>query len=270
MKVKHIITTCGIILGGLAVTNGANAIVTYKDGEDVQFSFAPVLSMSLSADGFTIDNLAPGTSGVSNAVTATVSTNSAAGYQLSATVGNSTYASTDLISSTGTGNFRMISSGTSLTSGTWGYTLDSGATYKALSITTPTVLNKTSDAAGTAASSAYAGGTSTAVKIGAYAATDQRSGTYNNVVNFAVVPNIAAHTVAVAAGAGVSSVTPAAASYVEGDQISIGATCASGYTFSNWANSTSYGTITDPGAASTTFTVGAGDTTLTAYCVSSS
>ena len=73
------------------------------------------------------------------------------------------------------------------------------------------------------------------------------------------------------AGSHTSSVTPsAAASYTEGEVINISATCASGYTFSNWGNSTDYGLIAEPSSASTTYTVGGNGTTLTAYCVSSS
>ena len=261
MKVKRIITTCGIILGGVAATSGASAIVTYKDSADVQFTFSPTLSMSLSADGFVIDNLAPGTTGKSDAVTATVSTNNSAGYVLSATVGNSIYTTTDLVSAGGP-RFTMMGSGTALTSGTWGYTVDDGTTYGALSNTTPTVLKSTSAAATS---------DNTEVKIGAYAASDQYTGTYNNVVNFAVVPNVAPRTITVVAGANVAAVSPSgAASYAEGGGINLTATCNSGSTFSNWGKSGDFGAFADPNSASTTYTVGAGNATLTAYCVSSS
>ncbi|MBR3252964.1 hypothetical protein IKF84_02735 [Candidatus Saccharibacteria bacterium] len=169
--------------GGLLVVNPTNAIVTYKDSADVQFTFAPMLSMGLSADGFTIDNLSPGTSSVSNTVTATVTTNSVYGYQLLATVGNSTYTSTDLVPSTGTARFAMIGSGTELAPGTWGYTLDGGTTYGALSTTTPVIIKSNSTTTGD-----Y--GESTSIQIGAYASSDQRPSAYSNVVNFMLVANI--------------------------------------------------------------------------------
>ena len=174
---------CGVLLGGLLLSTNANATVTYRDSASVQFTFAPMLSVSLSADGFTINDLVPGTSSISNAVTATVITNSNHGYQLSATVGNSTYTSSDLVSSTGNKRFSMISSGTSLTSGTWGYTLDSGTTYGGLSTYIPTLLKTTAGPTGDL-------GDATAMQIGAYATADQKPDVYNNVVNFIVLSNI--------------------------------------------------------------------------------
>ena len=261
MKAKHIITTCGILLGGVAATSGASAIVTYRDSADVQFTFSSTLSMTLTGDAFTIANLMPDTSGLSNAVTATVNTSSPSGYLLTATVGNTTtYNTTDLVSSNGQ-RFTMISaSGTSLPSGTWGYTTDDGSNYGALSNITPTILAQTS----------AAGSSSTVMKIGAKAAQNQLPGTYENVVNFTAVSNIATHEITVN-GSNTSSVTPATVlPYSEGELINISATCASGYKFSNWGNSTDYGLIADPSSASTTYTVGANATTLTAYCVSNS
>ena len=128
------------------------------------------------------------------------------------------------------------------------------------------MINKTTNKTGTAASG-YDGGNITAMKIGASANSSQRSGSYKNVINFTAVANVATHTVTVAAGTNVASVTPAtAASYNEGASVTITATCTSGHTFSMWGNSTDYGTIANPSSASTTFTVGAQGTTLTAYC----
>jgi hypothetical protein len=167
-----------------------------------------------------------------------------------------------------TGNvFSMTSNGVStLAAGTWGYLINSGTSYKALSKTSDTVINKTTNKSG-AAASGYDGGTVTAMKIGASANSSQRSGDYKNVINFTAVANVATQTVTVAAGTNVASVTPAsAASYAEGTNVTITATCTSGHTFSMWSNSTDYGTIANPSSASTTFTVGGMGTTLTAYC----
>ena len=267
MKAKRIlITTCGIILSGLVVATGASA-VTFEGSSDVQFTFNPVLSLSLSADGFLIDNLVPGASGISNEVTATVSSNGSAGYILSATVGDSTtYTTTDLKNATNN-TIAMISSGTSLTSGTWGYTLNNGTDYGALALYTGTgtVLRETSGS----------GETTTAMKIGAYAATSQATGEYRNVVNFSVVSKIAAHTVTLTAGAhtatvsingGAASSTSASGSYEAGDTVTIAATCDSSYTFTGWGIDHDYGSIANPANASTTYTVGGGSVNLTAYC----
>lgn len=268
MKVKRVIVTGGIALGSLIAAGGASA-VSYVTSSDVQFTFEPTLSLTLSADDFLIDDLTPGNSDTSNAVTATVTTNSSVGYNLSATVGNATYTSTDLVATNGT--FSMIgTAATALSAGTWGYTLDNGTTYGALALSTPTYLNKTVDNTGTA-DTGYAGGNATVVKIGAYADTTQNPGSYRNVVNFTALSNMATRTVTVASGANVSSVVLGASgvsrSYLEGETVNISATCNAGSSFGNWSKSNDFGTIASPTTASTTYTVGAGDVMLTAHCI---
>ncbi len=269
MKVKRAAVICGALFGGLVASGAAYATVTYTTSSNVQFTFEPTLSLTLSADDFLIDGLMPGTSDVSNEVTATVSTNSSAGYSLSATVGNTTYTSTDLVADYG--NFAMIAaSANSLSAGTWGYTLDGGSTYGALDTSTSTLLNKTVDRVGTAASG-YGGTFSTAVKIGAYADTTQNPGSYRNVVNFQVLSNIPIRLVTLAAGTNVSSVvlgsSGTSSSYSEGDIVNISATCGAGYNFSGWSRSGDFGTIADASLANTTYTVGVNDVTLTAHCL---
>lgn len=269
MKVKRVAVICGTLFGGLAVAGGAYATVTYTTSSNVQFTFEPTLSLTLSADDFLIDGLMPGTSDTSNEVTATVSTNSSAGYSLSATVGNATYTSTDLVADYG--NFAMIAaSANSLSTGTWGLTLDGGNTYGALDTTTSTLLNKTVDRTGTAAIG-YSGTLSTAMKIGAYADTTQNPGSYRNVINFQVLSNIPIRLVTLAAGANVSSVVLGSSgtsnSYSEGDTVNISATCGSGANFSGWSKSGDFGTIADASLANTTYTIGANDVTLTAHCI---
>lgn len=276
MKVKHIISIGGILLGGMVLVQAANAVVTYKNSANVQFTFTPSLTMDLEpatqggATDFIIEDLAPGNSKVSNQVNVVVNTTNAGGYTMSATVGSATYDSTDLELDQDN-VFSMISSGTALAAGEWGYTLNGSAatpTYASLPLYTAVAktLNKTTDPTGTAATN-YQGGNSTPIWIGAYADTAQLSGTYLNVVNFFAVSNIATYTVTVAAGDNVASVTPATAlSYDQDSTVAITATCEDGYTFNNWANSTDFGSITDSTSSSTNFIVGPGNTTLTAYC----
>lgn len=190
MKAQHIITTCGIIIGGILAAESASAVVTYRKDSNVQFTFDASLSLTLDSNAFTITDLLPGNSKLSNQVTATVSTNSIYGYTLSATVGDgSAYDTTDLVMDTNN-KFEMTAGGASLSSGTWGYTLDNGVSYGALDTTTQTILNKTTNEGGTAATG-YTGGSTTEVKIGAAATSTQRSGDYQNVINFAVVANVA-------------------------------------------------------------------------------
>lgn len=272
MKVKHIITTGGIILGGLAAVQGASAVVKYTGSSEVQFTFAPTLSLALTGDDFQIDELFPGNSSISNEVTATVTTNSAAGYELSATVGNDTTYNSTALMTVGGDTIAMVS-GNALTSGTWGYTLDNGTTYGALSRSTDTILNKTTDISGTAATG-YTGTSSTSMKIGAYAASDQVPGVYNNIVNFKVVSNVATHTVTLAAGTNVASVvlgeSGTSGNYAEGNSVGIAAICDSGYVFTGWGISRDYGSIANIALASTTYVVGPGNVTITAYCENAS
>lgn len=275
MKVKHIITTFGIILGGLLVAKGASAVVTYRTSSDLQFTWSGSLSLTLSEDDFVIESVAPGISAKSNAVTATVSTNSSAGYTLKATVGDSsTYTSAALKSSEST--IAMIGdSATALSEGSWGLTLNDGTAYMSLpyndpnTTVVPKTLNKTTDKAGTAATG-YAGGLITTMKIGAYPAGSQLPGEYKNVINFAVTANVATRTISLAKGDGVASVvlgeSGTSADYDEGATVAIAATCESGYSFNHWYNPTDYGVIASDTTASTTYTVGASDVTLTAYC----
>ena len=305
VKVKHILTIIGVFLGGVAVASSASAVVTFEGHSDVQFTFGPTLSLSLSSTlsdcpapyydpTFCIENLAPGNLGLSNTITATVTTNSSVGYTLSATAGGTSVDTTATFTdnkltlagsgSTPADTFDMIAVGaTSLTQGYWGYTLNGGTTYGHLpyvndSSATPTVLNKTIDAANTGASG-YTGTPNTAIQIGAYADTTQLSGAYKNVVNFTALANMQTRSVNVAknsladvANVEINSVdgtaiTPTmSGSWGDGQVLGISATCAAGKNFLGWAKSYDFGQLANMDSATTTYTVGGGNITLTAYC----
>ncbi|MBQ6410284.1 hypothetical protein IJI18_03510 [Candidatus Saccharibacteria bacterium] len=292
MKVKHFITTCGILMGGLATAQGASAVITYEKSSDVQFTFDPVLSLTLTGQptgfsypGYLISNLAPGNTAVSNTVNVKVDSTSSAGWRLAASVGGTSketpatsYSGTDLTLSGGGDSFAMIASGTSsLSAGKWGYTLDGGTTYMDLPDSTGTAktINMTADYAGNPASASYAGDTSgdgTDTQIGAYAKTTQVSGSYKNVVNFAATANIPARQVTVAAGTNVASVsldgstTTLTKTVAEGDTVDIEATCSGDNIFAGWGLSADFGSFASKTSASTTYTVGRGEVTITAYC----
>ena len=306
MKVKHITTFLGIILGGIIFTHGANAAVTFEGHSDVQFTFKPTMRLTLSDTSsdcpspyepnstFCIENLAPGNQGVSNTITVNVSTNSSVGYTLSATAGGpsvdtlTTFTSNNLElpgSTPGTlaDTFDMITAGaTALSAGKWGYTLDGGTTYGYLpyvndATATPTILNKTIDAANTG-DTGYTGTPNTDIQIGAYADATQLSGAYKNVVNFTAVVNIGMRTVTLAKNSSDvatveinsvdgTAITPVTSgSWAEGQVLGITATCASGKNFLGWAKSYDFGQLADMDSATTTYAIGGGDITLTAYC----
>ena len=302
-KVKHILTIIGIFLGGSLLTSSASAIVTYEGHSDVQFTFAPLLTLTLSSTltdcptpyedpTFCIEGLTPGTEALSNTVTATVNTNSSAGYTLSAKVagtsldGNHTFSNTDLISLSGhSDKFTMIddTSSTSLAAGEWGFTLTGDAvspatpTYMTLSDSTERIINATVDKSGTAATG-YDGTNTTDMNIGAYADTTQKAGLYGNVINFTATSNIQMRTVTVTknnndvASVEINSVdgdtiTPVTTgSWADGQALGISATCANNTIFLGWGLSGDFGSITNQDLASTTYNVGGNNVTLTAYC----
>lgn len=304
MKVRRFITTCGVLIGAALITGitakGASATLTYEKSSDVQFTFEPMLDLDLSetsgasdpcglttSPAYCITGLAPGNIGVSNVVNAKVTSNNVAGWTLYATVGGAskepsgpTYADQKLVLIGATGDdFDMIgSSATTLSAGEWGYTLDGGTTYMDLpyyTTTAPKIINATVDSAGNPATG-YAGDTTndgTDTQIGAYADASQISGTYGNVINFTATANIPSHQVTVVAGSGVDTVslngstTTLTGTFAEGDNtVAIAATCTTGNNFAGWNVTPQFGILADRDAASTTFTVGANDVTITATC----
>ncbi|MBQ1373504.1 hypothetical protein IIY66_01720, partial [Candidatus Saccharibacteria bacterium] len=178
-------------------TNNANAL-SYSTNEDISFTFKPTLSISLSTGALTIDNLVPGTTSDSNAVTVTVASNTPYGYVLSAGVGSTVstdpyYNTSDLVHDNSTtqvpttNKFSSIATSASLealdTDNTWGYSTstDGGAswsTYSGLSHAETKPLLDISDPAQPSAID---------FKIAARSASTQASGTYNNVIIFYAV-----------------------------------------------------------------------------------
>ena len=189
-------------IGIYSATNMTNisdaSALSYSTSEDISFTFAPTLSIGLSTDNLTIDNLVPGTTSDSNAVTVTVASNTPYGYVLSAGVGSTEstdpyYNTSDLVHDNTTttvpttNKFSSIATSASLqtldTDNTWGYSTStdggtSWSTYSGLSHTTTKPLLDISDPA-TPSTIDF--------KIAARSASTQASGTYNNVITFYAV-----------------------------------------------------------------------------------
>ncbi len=184
-KVKYIaVVLLTVLLGGLI---GFSASAETNETEvEVQFTFEPFLSMSISEADLIINDLAPGTAKNSNEIGVTVKTNNVTGYKLSATVGDTTNDSRDLKHATLAAAFTSIDTGAVLTSlttdNTWGYSINSGTSFSGLS--------KYNSAAGTELNSSdSAADETTNFLIGARAASSQQSGDYSNVISFAAVTN---------------------------------------------------------------------------------
>ena len=198
LSIVNITLLTGTIFGiNLNTTTNANAL-SYSTSEDISFTFAPTLSIGLSTNSLTIDNLVPGTTSDSNVVSVTVSSNTPYGYVLSAGVGSTVstdpyYNTSDLVHDNSTtqvpttNKFSSIATSASLSSlttdNTWGYSTSadggtSWSTYSGLSNTTTKPLLDISDPA-TPSTIDF--------KIAARSATTQASGTYNNVITFYAV-----------------------------------------------------------------------------------
>ena len=193
-------------LATLGLTSATVSALEYQsDPVELKFEFGQTLTISTDGN-ISIASLTPGTKAISNSnYNVTVSTNNLTGYTLSATVGCSSgtdcYDSKNL--SDGTNNFTMLSADGTLTSGTWGVSLDSSATANSTFKTlakydeTATTINKTTNNTGTAATG-YTGTANTTVRVGAYATTSQVAGTYTNSINFIAVANAIPMTLAMA------------------------------------------------------------------------
>ena len=175
----------------------SNAL-TYSSNTNISFTIKPRLSIALSTDSLTIDNLVPGTTSDSNSVTVTVASNTPYGYTLSAGVGSTEptdpyYNTSDLVHDNTTAEtpitnkFSSIDISASLsaldTDNTWGYSTSvnggtNWSTYSGLSHTEAKTLLDTSAAAQPSTID---------FKIAARSATTQASGTYNNVITFYAV-----------------------------------------------------------------------------------
>lgn len=180
---------------------------TFQSSVPVEFTFSSTLDVSVSGD-MAISSLSPGSSAESNIINVTVSTNSMYGYNLSATVGNSTHTNpsfnnTNLNHTGGVKTFSSLSTSDSIaaissadasSNGRWGYSfsLDSGSTwsnYSGLplySASGATIYNTSSPV----------DSKTIKFKIGAKASTAQAAGTYTNVINFTVVGSAEPKTIA--------------------------------------------------------------------------
>ena len=187
-----------------AIFSASTSALTYQDSVDVSFTFDPTLSISLSSNNISIDNLLPGNYAHSNTITINVSTNNVYGYTLTAKVGEDgggvgTSASSDLVNNLSTTPFTSLSPNDRLAlsnfaNNTWGYTTstnisDTATAYTGLLYNTDTTINMTKNSTGTALGR-YQGTSTTNFTIGANASTDQLSGEYANILTFTAVTNV--------------------------------------------------------------------------------
>lgn len=140
---------CAKLLVSLLAASVVLINVVYAVSErrdiDVEFVIEPSLTLTLSSDDVSIDNLIPGTADISNEITVSVSTNSESGYVMNATAGDITNNTTALLlreEETITDTFQSIAPGTPVQSitenRTWGYSINHGSTFSGMPLFTDT------------------------------------------------------------------------------------------------------------------------------------
>ena len=182
-----------VVLGIFGIVTDNVSALTYSDNVDLNFTFNPSITVSLSSSDIVINDLTPGSIADSNDVTVNVVTNNITGYNLSATVGNNTdsnpsHNTTNLVHSNGTNIFTSLNTNDSLanltTPNTWGYSysLDNGtnwSNYSGLPLYSST---------GKTLSEKYTPSDDNIdFKIAAYASTTETAGAYTNKINFTAI-----------------------------------------------------------------------------------
>ena len=197
-KALALLSILGVVSLFWFVGATSTSALTFSSDVDISFTFNPTISLSLSSSDLVIANLAPGSAADSNEITVTVSTNTAYGYTLNATVGQQTnYETRDLIlddysSSNSDPIFTSLAYGDSestlATDNTWGYAFKTSASnapwsnYSGLPLYSDSNnVTELIDTDGAAASDYVT------FKIGARAASTQAGGEYKNVINFIAV-----------------------------------------------------------------------------------
>lgn len=176
-------------------TNNASAL-TYSNNVDLEYTFATTLDVTFSTNtGFVIDELAPGTAAYSNTVTVTASSNSADGFTMSATAGNSSDANRNnnrLVNSDNTNYFESVATNAnvaleSLGTDKWGYSVYDAGTSTWSNYNGLPAIGSTGTPL---ADMDEAGSTSVDMRIGASSTNTQVSGTFTNNINFAITAKI--------------------------------------------------------------------------------
>jgi hypothetical protein len=271
---KIILPTFLIILFGLSVNNVS--ALSYQNNVDLSFTFSPYITLDVSGD-LLIESLVPGSSSDSNVITVSASSNNIVGYDIKATVGDSTNNYTDLrISpSDSTNIFSSLSTNKATLSAfsddTWGYSYstDNGTTwvsgntgstdtgYNGLPLYTSTGVKL--------ADTSSAGSSTIKFKIGAKASSSKVSGDYTNIINFILTSKVLTTTYTLNYlpndgnnGQDVSSMpNPATVSNTITQNtnytLSNSTPTRSGYTFAGWCD----GTVTNEACSGTTYQPGA-------------
>ncbi len=260
MLIVMMLFTITIYNNSNANTNNASAL-TYSNNVDLEYTFATTLDVAFSTNtGFVIEELAPGTAAYSNTVTVTASSNSADGFTMSATAGNSSDANRNnnrLVNSDNTNYFESVATNAnialeSLGTDKWGYSVyDAGTSTWSNYNGLPAV-----GSTGTPlADMDEAGSTSVDMRIGASSTNTQVSGTFTNNINFTITAKVVTYDYTITYnandgdnGSSVSNMPSNASGSLETGDVLLTSTdipVRDGYTFAGWCDGTVTNTVCD-------------------------
>ena len=204
LKNKKLIFGVGTSLVLLVSFMRPTSALTYQDEEPIYFTFNPTLSVTKNTNNYVISNLAAGTTAESNEVIYTISTNSAYGFTVTATVGVKN-GNTNLVHATNSSyKFTSIATNANLSSlttdNTWGCayatSTNNGQSYSSWSTYRGFPLDSNTSASDYGKGGATLLDTSgypssdhkVKIKVAAKAGATQPAGTYTNTLNVYVVP----------------------------------------------------------------------------------
>ena len=187
------------IIAVVVVLAGASAFaLSSRKDAYIEFSISQMLSISISSDDVSIENLIPGTADNSNEISVLVSTNSESGYTVNAVTGSLENNTSNLVRIDEEGDgledyFASIEPGIIVSeiteNRTWGFSTDHGVTYNGIPNYTsliPVLIKTTEDPAND----------EIPFLVGARADKFQTPGEYRNTVTFMAVANPIPETIA--------------------------------------------------------------------------
>lgn len=267
----------GAVLGVGGTIQEQTSALTYQNDTNITFTFQPTVMVELSSGGdLMISGLAPGNAGASNEIRLTAGTNVGSGYTITASAGSTdstkAYYNTNALKNGSSSIYSLASTTPStattvddIKAGYWGYSysLDDGTNWQSGAYNNRTSgyagLPAVNDTAVTIVSESSNSETNMLFKIGAKASSSQTSGTYSNVVNFAVVANNPTTTYTITYYDGdtayQSSPAPVSGTISSGTtaNITLDSTATkSGYMLRGWC----YGTISNDVCTGTTYLPG--------------
>ena len=269
---KTLVATDAVVLAGAIFAGGANSVYAESLGYNVNVGSS--LNVTVSTNDLSLD-LNPSYNPYDTTdLDISVGTNHPNGYKLyvssdSADLTNTDYSTTYYIN-TLTGS----TTESAFPANYWGYRISSGTTGDAsITDTTGTYFYPYTSGALISSSSTAVNDNSSTLTYAAKVDYEKPAGAYENSFAFTAIANPLTYNITIKTVEGIASVTLddttctsatgcAVTDLTYGVAYDLVATLEDGYSFTSW-DPGDYGSVASTSAASTTFTVGEGDTTIT-------